>query len=121
MIQTEFIAKLFEVEVVSHISHLQGTGSGSYASHKALNDLYVEIVDLRDRYVESAQGKYGIFTSYPKTIDTREGVDMIKYLEELCRLTEEHRDSLKEGYLQQICDDILELFYSTIYKLKNLK
>jgi len=121
MKHTEFIAKLFEIEVVSHIVHLQVTGQGSFAAHKALNELYVDIVDLRDRYVESAQGKYGIFTSYPKTIETKEGTDMLKYISECVNQIGAHRLELTEGYLQQICDDIIELLYSTYYKLKNLK
>lgn len=121
MTHQEFIGKLFEIEVVSHIAHLQVTGSGAYAAHMALNGLYEGIVDLRDRYAESIQGKEGILTGYPQTISTKEGTDMVRYVKMMAEATNEHRSTLKEGFLQQICDDIMELLYSTHYKLKNLK
>lgn len=121
MTHQEFIGKLFEIEIASHIAHLQVTGSGAYAAHMALNGLYEDIVDLRDRYAESIQGKEGILTGYPSSISTKEGTDMIRYTKLMAEATNEHRNMLKEGFLQQICDDIMELLYSTHYKLKNLK
>ena len=30
------------------------------------------------------------------------------------------RNKLSDGYLQQIVDDVIELYASTLYKLKNL-
>lgn len=121
MTHQEFIGKLFEIEVVSHIAHLQVTGVGSYAQHMALNSLYEDIVDLRDRYAESIQGKEGILLGYPQAISTKEGTDMLRYTKMMAEATNEHRSKLQEGFLQQICDDIAELLYSTHYKLKNLK
>lgn len=113
----EFISLLFEIEATTHIMHLQTT---SYAQHIALNDVYTEIVDLRDRFVESYQGKYGIIYNYNISKQS-EGTDPVKYLLDKCRIVEDYRLSLQDGFLQQITDDILELMYSTIYKLKNLK
>mgnify|MGYP003472423136 FL=1 len=121
MTHQEFIGKLFEIEVVAHIAHLQVTGSGAYADHTALNGLYDSIVGLRDRYAESIQGKEGILTGYPQTISTKEGTDMIRYTKMMAEAVNDHRSKLQEGFLQQICDDIMELLYSTHYKLKNLK
>jgi hypothetical protein len=86
----------------------------------ALGSLYEDIVDLRDRFIESYQGKYGIVRGY-NSFEIIEGRDMIVYLKGFVRKYEEFRLSLKDGYLQQICDDILELLNSTIYKLKFLK
>lgn len=118
MTHQEFIGKLFEIEVVAHIAHLQST---SYAKHIALNELYDGIVDLRDRYAESYQGKYGIATGYPTSISTKEAVDPIRYVTLMAEAVAEHKKTLKDGFLMQICDDIEELLYSTLYKLKNLK
>jgi len=114
---SEFVSLLFEVEEVTHIAHLQ---SKSYSVHMALNEIYTGIVDLRDTYVESYSGKYGIITSYIST-QTKEGIEPIKYLQGVAVQTEEYRLSLNDGYLQQICDDILTLIYQTLYKLINLK
>ena len=113
----EFVTLLFEIEVSTHIAHLQTT---SFAVHSALDGLYKDIVEHRDSFIESYQGKYGIISGYSK-IDNQEGRDIIKYLSETSLKCEEFRLSLKEGYLQQIIDDIVELINSTLYKLKNLK
>lgn len=113
----EAMSCTFEIQVNTHIAHLQTT---SYAAHKALNSLYEDIVDLRDRFIESYQGKYGIISGY-KQVEVKEGVDMVKYLQEELKKFEEFRLTLSDGYLQQIMDDIIELITSTIYKLKFLK
>ena len=113
----QFASDLFEVEVNIHIAHLQTT---SFAEHKALDAVYKDIVDLRDRFIESYQGEYDIITGY-KSFEIKEGIEPISYLDGLCEKFEEYRETLEYGYLQQIIDDILELFYSAKYKLKFLK
>lgn len=113
----EFTSLLFEVEVNTHIMHLQTT---SYAEHKALNDVYEDIVELRDRFIESYQGKYGIIKGY-KSIMIYEGKDCVEYLTVCVNKVDSFRVNLSEGYLQQICDDISELLRSALYKIKFLK
>jgi hypothetical protein len=113
---SEFASLLFEIEVVTHIAHLQTT---SFAQHMALNDIYQGIVDHRDSFIESYQGKYGIITGYTTT-SPKEGIDPVTYLEASGKQIEDFRLTLTCGYLQQICDDILELINSTLYKLKFL-
>jgi len=61
----EFASLLFDIEINSHIAHLQ---TDKYSDHMALNSLYVDIVDLRDRFIESYQGKYEIITGYKLTL-----------------------------------------------------
>ena len=112
----EFISLLFEIEINSHIANLQ---TDKYSDHMALNSLYEDIVELRDRFIESYQGKYDIITGYK--ISSKEGIEMVPYLKECLKSIEDYRFSLDDGYLQQICDDIIELIVSTLYKLKFLK
>lgn len=112
----EFTGKLFEIETTAHIAHLQAK---SFSKHIALNELYTGIVDLRDRFIESYQGKYGIIKNH--IIESKpEGMEMIPYLTKIAKSFEEYEETLKEGFLKQIIDDINELLYSTIYKLTNL-
>lgn len=108
---------LFEVEVNTHIMHLQTT---SYSQHKALKQIYEGIVDLRDRMAEAWQGEFGIIKGY-RDIKVMEGADPVKYLEEVCEKTEEFHGSLKEPYLQSIVENIQEFLYSKKYLLKFLK
>ena len=113
----EFCAKLFEIEVISHIAHLQTT---SFSKHVCLDQLYKDIVGHRDSFIESYQGKYGIITNYSK-IEIKEGLDMVTYIRTCISEFETYRLTLEDGYLQQIIDDIIELLASTNYKLINLK
>lgn len=113
----DFTAKLFEIEIIAHIAHLQTT---SFSKHMCLDELYKNIVDHRDSFIESYQGKYGIITNYSK-IEIKEGLDMISYIRDCITEFEKYRLTLSDGYLQQIIDDIIELLTSVNYKLINLK
>ena len=113
----DFVTLLFEIEYVSHIKHLQ---TQSFAQHMALGGLYEGIVGHRDSYIESYQGKYGIINGY-KVVSPREDMDILSYLKACTTKIEAYREKVTDGYLQQIIDDILELIYSTTYKLRFLK
>lgn len=114
----EFIQSLFEIEINAHIAHLQ---TSSYAQHMALNTLYTDVVDIRDKFAESYQGQYGILKGFSGTISIKEGVDMVSYINSLKTPLNGFRESLTDGYLQQIVDDLFELLNSTVYKLKFLE
>lgn len=112
----EFASLLFELEINLHIAHLQ---TGSFAAHSALN-VYKDLVELRDSFLEKYQGQYSIIRNYA-SIQIQEGIDPVKYIQEACVQIEEYRESLEEGYLQQMVDNILEALNGTLYFLKNLK
>ena len=116
----EFASLLFEIEVNAHIAHLQATGVGSYAKHGALDGLYKAMPELRDHFLEDAQGVVGIIKKYPP-IKIYEEVDIISYLRTKSKAIAEYRLTLKEGFLQQDIDDILSEISSTLYKLVNLQ
>lgn len=100
-----------------HIAHLQ---TSSYAKHKALNDYYDEVVDLVDRLVESAQGRLGqIITGYT-TKPIQDNIDPITYFNTLLMEVEMYRKDLEYPFLEQVCDEIIELICSTKYKLEQL-
>lgn len=116
----EMVSKLFHSRTQAHVFHLQ---TKSFAEHKALNDYYDGIISLVDGIIESYQGKYGIvgkYTSYDiENYDNNSQV--IKYFQGLEKDVENLRDSVKDSYLQNQIDTIVELLNSTIYKLKFLK
>lgn len=114
----EFILKLFEIEVLAHIAHLQ---TKSFAEHTALDELYKGIVDHRDAFIEAYQGEYGIVQGYPVVLHIRENINFIGYLADTCKLVEKYKSALTEGYLQQLVDNIQELLYTVKYKLVNLR
>ena len=116
----EMVSKLFHSRTQAHVFHLQ---TKSYAEHIALNGYYDGIIPLVDGIIESYQGKYGIvgkYTSYDiENYDNNSQV--IKYFQGLEKDVDGLRDSVKDSYLQNQIDTIVELLNSTIYKLKFLK
>lgn len=118
----QLISTLFEARTQTHIFHLQ---TKSYAEHIALNEFYDSIIGLVDGLVESYQGKYGIITGYtgPAKFDDYTNSNVIKYLKALSIFVERQSKSIKkeDTYLLNQIDTIIQLIYSTIYKLENLK
>lgn len=114
---------LFNSRVQSHIYHLQVTGTGSFAAHLALGTYYETIPGLIDSLIESYQGKHGIITGY-KNFEYKDFTsvqDLVAYFSELESIIEVNRASVKESYIQNQIDGVVELINSTLYKLKNLQ
>jgi hypothetical protein len=122
-IMANFVSTFFASRTQAHIFHLQVTGPGSYAKHKALNKYYEDIIDLIDALVESFQGRYGIITGYKCEGQWIENPnDAVKYFEALCMFVEKNRGSLpQDSYIQNQIDAFIELIESTKYKLVNLQ
>lgn len=113
----EFTSLLFDIELNIHIAHLQ---TNVYEIHIALNPVYQDIVELRDRFIEGYQGlNKTIITGYKITL--QEGIVPITYLTSKSEEIEEFRKTIESGFLGQIIDDIQELLNTAIYKLKFLK
>lgn len=109
---------LFAAEFQSHVTHLQAVGK-SFAVHMALNEFYQAMPELRDELVEKCQGKYGIITGY-KNIPVTDNLAPIPFLQNSLKVIETNRQSITDGYLQQLTDNVIEQFNSTLYKLNNL-
>lgn len=115
---SDFINKLMEASIVGHKIHLQAK-TKSYAEHMAMGEFYSAMPDFVDTYIESYQGKYGIVTDYGN-FNIKNTDDATTYVTSVVKFVETYRKSLTDGWLQQICDDIIEKCYSVLYKLKNL-
>ena len=116
---SEFIGMLFLARDVTHSVHLN---TRSYAKHVALNGFYDSVIDLADKFAEAYQGKYGLIgpialMSAKKTgnvVDFLQGqADEIKAM----RYDVVDKDCTP---LQNIIDEIMGLYYSTLYKLRFL-
>jgi DNA-binding ferritin-like protein len=120
----QFISTLFASRTQAHVFHLQTTGEGSFAAHKALNDYYDEIVGITDGLVESYQGKYGIVTGYSNVTlqEFQNCEEVISYFETLYIYVEKSRQMLpQDSYIQNQVDEIVALITSTLYKLRFLR
>jgi DNA-binding ferritin-like protein len=120
----QFVSTLFASRTQAHVFHLQTTGEGSFAAHKALNDYYDEIVGITDGLVESYQGKYGIVTGYSNVTlqEFQNCEEVISYFETLYIYVEKSRQMLpQDSYIQNQVDEIVALITSTLYKLRFLR
>lgn len=111
-----FAGILFMSRDAAHQAHLQ---TRSYAARIALNDFYEGVLDLADEFIESAQGKHGLidFTIAENKMNIKEPAAMLQdHLKKLERLS----NSIEDRFLQNIIDEILALYYSTLYKLEYL-
>ena len=113
----EIIGLLFLDRNLTHLAHLK---TQSYAEHKALGSFYDDVIDLADKLAEAYQGDRGLLGPIPQyakipdyPIDT--------FLEKQMNTIEELR---KQGNyrsaLQNIIDEVIDLYLSTLYKLRNL-
>ena len=116
----EMVSKLrFSVEQ-TQVYHWQ---SQSYSEHIALNEYYDGIPLIVDGIVESYQGKYGIQKGYRlfEVRDYSTPEEVINFLKKLDEDVEMLRQSIKETYIQNQIDNVLQLIETTVYKLENLK
>lgn len=115
----EFIGMLFLARDVTHSVHLN---TRSYAKHKALNEFYDEIVDLADNFAEAYQGKHGLIGPI-KLMEAQKTGNVTEFLQDQVDTIEKDRYKVvdkDETALQNLIDEIVELYYSTLYKLKFL-
>lgn len=119
----EMIGLLFLSRDLAHRAHLKATGPGSYAAHMALGSFYDEVIDLADKLAETYQGRKGIIKDIPLVEHDGEE-DIVAVLEQHLKFLEDNRfDAIPktDTPLQNIVDEVVGLYLSTLYKLKNLK
>jgi DNA-binding ferritin-like protein len=111
----------FELRTITHKAHLQATGIGSYAKHKALEDFYEKIVDILDEFVEVYQGRYGVLVDYSTSAYWDfDSSNIVKTIKEFARLLDIERPNFTPE-IQNILDSLQALNLRTIYKLENLQ
>ena len=115
----DFIGYLFLARDVTHSVHLN---TRSFSKHMALNTFYNEIVGLADSLAEAYQGRNGLMG--PITLQSaKKTVNIIVFLrEQLAELEECRYEAFDKSdtALQNIIDEIVGLYLSTLYKLEFL-
>lgn len=119
MKMADFIGQLFLARDVTHSVHLN---TRSYAKHKALNEFYDGIVELADDLAEAYQGRHGLIG--PVTLQSaRKTGNVTEFLEAQLAELEADRYKVcdeKDTAIQNLIDEIVALYLSTLYKLKFL-
>ena len=115
----KFLGMLFLARDVTHSAHLN---TRSYAKHKALGKFYPAIIDLADTFAEMYQGKYGLIGPV-MLMSADKSNNALEFLERQATEIEEIRYKVVDKDctpLQNVIDEIVGLYYTTIYKLKFL-
>jgi len=113
----DFVGLLFLGRDVAHSVHLN---TRSFAKHMALQGFYKEIVDLADKFAEAYQGKYGLIGGI--TLQTaKKTANIVEFLQDQMGELEANRYEVVDKdctALQNIIDEIVGLYLSTLYKLR---
>ena len=115
----DFIGILFLARDVTHSVHLN---TRSFSKHEALNIFYNRIVGAADDFAEAYQGRHGLLG--PITLQSaKKTTNVIEFLEDSLKQIEAGRYEVcdkSDSSLQQLIDNIVELYLTTLYKLKFL-
>ena len=115
----DFVGMLFLARDVTHSVHLN---TRSYAKHKALGSFYDKVVDLADSFAEAYQGRHGLIG--PITLmSAKKTTNIVEFLQDQLAEIEANRYKFcdeDDSAIQNIIDEIVSLYLSTLYKLKFL-
>lgn len=115
----DFIGTLFLARDVAHSVHLN---TRSYSKHVALNIFYERIIGAADDFAEAYQGRHGLIGPI-SLMTAKKTTNIIEFLESSLADVEEMRYKVvkkEDTSLQQLIDNIVEVYLRTLYKLKFL-
>jgi hypothetical protein len=115
----DFVGLLFLARDVTHSVHLN---TRSYSKHVALNIFYDRIIGAADDFAEAYQGRHGLMG--PITLHSaKKTANIIEFLEDSLKQIEDARYEVvdkSDSSLQQLIDNIIEIYLRTLYKLRFL-
>jgi len=115
----DFVGMFFLARDVTHSVHLN---TRSYSKHKALQKFYENIIDLADGFAEAYQGRHGLIGAITLQ-SSKKTTNVTEFLEDQLDEIEKCRYDVcdkSDTALQNLIDGIVELYLSTLYKLKFL-
>lgn len=115
----DFVGTLFLARDVAHSVHLN---TRSFAKHSTLNEFYDEIVELADKFAEAYQGRHGLIGPI-SLMSAKKTTNIVEFLEDSMADIEKMRFEVCEKTdtpIQNIIDEVVGLYLSTLYKLKFL-
>jgi DNA-binding ferritin-like protein len=117
------VSELMNAATSIHKLHLKVTGVGSYAAHKALNDLYDALPGHADDLAEGYQGACEMLLTYsessPRTLNSVE--DGLGYIREMISMVSNLQAKMPYSEIVNELDTVKSTLNSAKYKLKFLK
>jgi hypothetical protein len=115
----DFVGMLFLARDVAHSVHLN---TRSYSKHKALGHFYELIIEAADDFAEAYQGRHGLIG--PITLMTaKKTTNITEFLEDQLKEIEACRYEVVDKTdmsLQQLIDNIIEIYLRALYRLRFL-
>lgn len=115
----ELVTELFNSAVSYHKLHLKITGQGSFATHKATNEIYDALPEHGDDIAEQAQGAYEEIlkdiSRAPRILKTKE--EGIAYANELKEMITKLQSKIEYSELVNTLDETKSSLNSLKYKL----
>ena len=115
----DFMGLLFLARDVAHSVHLN---TRSFSKHEALSIFYKRIVKAADEFAEAYQGRHGLIGPI-SLMSAKKTTNIIEFLEDQLKEIEAARYDVvdkSDTSLQQLIDNIVELYLRTLYKLRFL-
>ena len=117
------VSELMNAATSMHKLHLKVSGMGSYAAHKALNDLYDALPGHADDLAEGFQGAAEKLLEYtdvaPRNLDSVS--DALSYIREMVNMVSMLQGKLPYTELVNELDNVKSTLNSAKYKLLFLK
>jgi DNA-binding ferritin-like protein len=117
------VSELMNAATSFHKLHLKVTGAGSFAAHKALNELYDELPDHADSLAEGFQGAAEVLLSYsdaaPKSLASVD--EGLAYIREIIDMVSGLQAKMPYSELVNELDNVKSTLTSAKYKLLFLK
>lgn len=113
----ELVSRVFAARNLAQLAHWK---TKSYSQHMALGDFYDSIIDQLDALVEAYQGQFGLIGNVALKAPAKAEIisyleDELQWLNENCESCTNENDSLENLY-----QNLVATYQSTLYKLKNL-
>jgi DNA-binding ferritin-like protein len=113
------VSKLMNAAVSFHKLHLKVKGAGSYAAHKALNEIYDALPGHADDLAEGFQGATEMLLSYEETeqkvLNSVE--EAVSYIRELYKCVNDLQAVMPYTEIVNDLDNVKSQLNSTKYKL----
>jgi hypothetical protein len=119
MTAAQLLGLLFLGRNVAHSVHLN---TRSYSKHVALNIFYERIIGVADDFAEAYQGRHGLIgpIAIPAAKKTTNIIEFLQaQLDEIEKGRYEVCDK-SDSTIQQLIDNIIEVYLRTLYKLRFL-
>jgi DNA-binding ferritin-like protein len=114
----ELICRTFYTRNEAHLAHWR---TKSFAEHKALDEFYNGVIETIDEIVEAYQGSFGIIKELPE--EEYKDMEILERLQDDAKWINKNRSKIARNVpsIENLVDELTDLYLTTIYKLKFLK